>query len=153
MSSDLVDQTPYDDLDEPVVGLCRVLNSFPGLRTIGSCGGHEGGGRDEEGRTLPAGDMPANEWRVTIGPEVTRGRPTAQGWLSLEFVAWVLYDIARVKAVELQAFALPPFVNEPAHMLEFEIHGWRDGEGGISPDEVAEVLARLDREIYRPGTR
>lgn len=31
---------PYDEMDEPVVRLCKALNALPGIRTIGSCGGH-----------------------------------------------------------------------------------------------------------------
>ena len=34
---------PYDELDEPVRELVKVLNSLPGVATIGSCGGHADG--------------------------------------------------------------------------------------------------------------
>jgi tRNA(Phe) wybutosine-synthesizing methylase Tyw3 len=32
---------PYDDLDATIVTLVRALNRYPGVMTVGSCGGHE----------------------------------------------------------------------------------------------------------------
>jgi hypothetical protein len=144
------DDTPYGELDESVVGLCRALNGLPGIWTVGSCGGHEGGGQDAEGRNLPAGEQPADQWRVTIRPELEGWRPTSSAWLSLEFVAWLIYDVSKVRDVEFQGSARPPYLNDPAHMLMFQIHGWRDGERGISSEEVAGALQRMDRQFYRP---
>ena len=33
-------EVPYDELDENIVNLVRAVNSFPGIFTVGSCGGH-----------------------------------------------------------------------------------------------------------------
>jgi hypothetical protein len=144
------DETPYQELDGPVVPLCRALNSLPGIWTIGSCGGHPGGGEDEEGRNLPAGELPEDQWRVTLHPELQGWRPTLDAWLSLEFVAWVIDDASRVKTVDIGAHANPPYLNDPAHMLRFTIFGVRDGEHGITPEEVAGLIDRLDPEFFRP---
>jgi hypothetical protein len=144
------DDTPYDELDAPVVGLCRILNDLPGIWTTESCGGHEGGGPDVEGG-FAFGALPANEWGINIRPELEDWRPTFDGWLSLEFVAWAVHDVAKAKAVRMEAWSTPPWLNDRAHMLIFDIDGWRDGEGGITPDELAAFIARFDREIYRVG--
>jgi hypothetical protein len=130
---DVMDETPYDELDPPVVGLCRALNALPGIWTAGSCGGHEKGGA-----------FPADRWFVSLGPEL-RGRvPFLAAWLSIEHVAWVLTDFGRGRAVEFHAAARPPFLNEPGHMLAFEVHGWRSGEDGASPEELADFLRRVE---------
>jgi hypothetical protein len=33
-------------------------------------------------------------------------------------------------------------------MLAFNVQGWREGEGGVEPDEVAEEIERRFRELY-----
>lgn len=142
------DDTPYEELDEPVVGLCHALNDLPGLWTTESCGEHEGGGPDEEGR-FPGGALPANEWGVDFRPELDDWRPTTDAWLSVEFAAWAIHDVAKAKAVEMKTWAVPPWLNDPAHMLIFDIKGWRDGEDGFTPDELAAVITRFDKEFYR----
>ncbi len=32
---------PYDELDANIVRLVQALNRYPGVMTVGSCGGHE----------------------------------------------------------------------------------------------------------------
>lgn len=136
------DETPYDELDPPVAGLCRAVNAFPGLRTGSSCGGHETGGL-----------LPADRWQVAFSCELDdEDRPTLAAWLDLEFVAWAVYDLGKAeRAVWLEAFSLPPWPNDPARMLSFDLHGERNGDGGIEPNEVAAFLDRVRRQ-FREGS-
>lgn len=69
-------RVPYRELDPNIVALVRVLNRFPGIHTIGSCGGHE----DPAPYQVAAG-----EWWVLF--EVDHTEP---GWVSLEFLSWVI---------------------------------------------------------------
>lgn len=150
------DDTPYDELDPPVVGLCRAVNALPGLWTVSSCGGHDGGGLDDEGRSLPAGMNPAHIWMMHFIIDLSGLRPTRDAWLSLEFVAWVLTDLVQSHAVDFSAASLPPFLNQPGYGLVFAMIGSRlprDEDEGIEPERVATVLADLTRDFYRRAAR
>lgn len=131
---------PYDELDPPVVRLCRAINALPGVQTIGSCGGHEEGGM-----------LPANQW--SVGLYVEQGgddRPTYPGWLSLEFLAWAIRDFGRAQhRVQMGALSVAPYLNEPGRMLTFIIEGWRDGSGGVEADYVADGLGKMTDELFR----
>lgn len=123
-------ECPYDELDAPVVELCRTLNSFDGIYTIGSCGGHPG---DE-------GELPEDEWRVTFQIELGDDkRPTADGWLAAEFVAWAIDNLWPEYNALLRTWARPPWLNF-GRMMCFQIEGLRGGEHGVEPDEVAEFI-------------
>jgi hypothetical protein len=54
----------------------------------------------------------------------------------------------RTRDVEIVADAKPPHLNFPGRMLAFNVQGWREGEGGVEPDEVAEEIERRFRELY-----
>lgn len=138
-------EVPYDQLDPPVRALCRALNSFSGILTIGSCGGHlaEDAFRAE------------NRWWVSFGLDVAEdGRPTYAAWLALEFIAWAFRDMWRGGyRVEIAPVSLPPYLNEPGQMLAFSIEGWRDTDGtgeGIEPDRVAQFLEEWNAASFRP---
>ena len=67
------EKAPYAQLDQNIIELCRALNSFTGIRTIGSCGGHEN----------PASyQLPAGAWHVLF-----RVEHDDDGWYALEFLA------------------------------------------------------------------
>jgi hypothetical protein len=136
----------YDEIDEGVRTLVRVLNELEGIETIGSCGGHVDG--------VPGGmRAPANEWWVTFSLEpadttAAVAAPSPRAWLDLEFLAyWLQSD----RAFELVPWAPPPHLNEPGRMLRFELRGFRDSEGGIEPDEVAAHIRQGLDELYLVG--
>jgi hypothetical protein len=141
---------PYDELDPPIVELVPTLNSFPGVNTLGSCGGHEPPTYD--------GQTPGNQWWITFELEshdpALVAVPTPEAWVSLEFLAWLIHHDASVKAgsqIELYPDALPPFLNFPGRMLRFAIEGDRDGERGIDPDELARSIEEAAGEYYVPA--
>ena len=128
--TDSHDETPYDELDPPIVNLCMTINAMPGIWTSGSCGGHPKG----------EGLLPEDEWLVIFGCEVDDDeRPTRDAWLSLEFAAWAIHDIGRGATVGLRVSSPPPWMNEPARSIYFALEG-RRGADGIEPDAVAELL-------------
>src|SRR3954451_23348932 len=109
---------PVSDLDPNIVSLVEALNSFKGITTVGSCGGHVDPG--------PA-QRPAGEWTVTfmLGP-------TDDGWRALEFLAWLVNNDSRRSGskVHLEPFAPPPYLNTPGECLVFRLSGW----GGEDPE-------------------
>ena len=129
---------PYDELDEPVRELVKVLNSLPGVATIGSCGGHADG---DPGGVHAAAD----EWWVTFellphDREQAVWLPTRASWLSLEFLAWQLSTCGDRWDAALLPYAPPPSLNEPGRMLRFEVRGFRESMNGVKPDEIAAAL-------------
>jgi hypothetical protein len=134
---------PYKEMDPPIVTVCRAFNAYPGLHTVSSCGGHEKGGV-----------LPADQWEVALQVELDEGhRPTLRGWVSIEFIAWVLRDFARSgdgRELELTAESAPPFLNRPANTLTFWVWGRRPS---TLPDDVAQHLDYCRRELYVPASR
>jgi hypothetical protein len=143
---------PYDELDPPVVGLVRVLNEeFPGIATIGSCGGHEDG-------KPGAMHTSADQWWVTFELEPARmwrrgtTAPSAGAWMDLEFLAYWLDRMRAEKGVDvhIEPLAAPPHLNFPGRMLCFELDGYRDEHGGGEPDDVAAWIRKGLKELdYR----
>jgi len=126
---------PYDEMDPPVVTLCRVINdSLPGLATIGSCGGHEGGLRDPDG------------WYVLVEVQLADDRrPTLEAWVSLEFLSWALRDIP---TVWFEPTARPPYLNFPGKMLRFVIEGQRTKGEKSEPDDIAAFIQEVFDRLY-----
>jgi hypothetical protein len=138
----------YEAMDVSVQRLVAVLNRLPGIKTLSSCGGHD--------MPISLDSLPADEWYVTVVLE-PRDRdsdihaPTDQAWLDLEYLAWRVNGPPwRHKAVELVAFAKPPYLNFPGRMLAFNLQGWRGGETGVEPDDLAESIAQDLDDLYTP---
>jgi hypothetical protein len=130
-----IENPPYDEMDPAVVGLVRAINSFPGLGTRSSHGGHN------------SEAFPDGQWYVTVICELDNGRPTRSAWMSLEFVAWACRDANRSgKRLHCAAEARPPFVTEPhvGRLLEFTI---KAVHADIEPDAFAEFLLTTWDEV------
>jgi len=106
----------YDELDKNIRSLVAALNDFPGVQTIGSCGGHECPG---------LGGWKAPDWYVKF----TINR-TDEAWLSLEFLAWAINRDGRGRGqgTLLIPDSAPPYLNEPGRMLHFALEGSGDPE-------------------------
>lgn len=128
---------PVAELDPPVRGLVWVLNRFPGITTYTSCGGHPAAER--EGR-----DDRAEEGCWYVDFHVDR---TDEGWISLEFFAWVAYDLCP-GGVQFEALAKAPYLNEPGKMLWFRWCGWDPGDEASAADAFAELLAAARARYY-----
>jgi hypothetical protein len=130
----------YKEMDAPVRRLVAALNRLPSVRTISSCGGHE--------TPVSLDSLPFEQWYVTIVLEPADWEadihaPSPQAWMDLEFLAYLVNaPPLRTREVEIVAYAKPPHLNFPGRMLAFNLHGWRDGEGGVEPDELA---AEIDK--------
>ncbi|HEY5146569.1 MAG TPA: hypothetical protein VII82_07365 [Polyangiaceae bacterium] len=144
---------PYEELDPPVRKLVRILNEYDDVETLGSCGGHE--------TPMSGNSAPANEWWVMFwlkpaNREVTLATmhdldvsaiPSESGWFHLEqLVYWINERLGRKRAVVLRPIAVPPHLNGPGS-LRFELDGYRDGDDGIEPDEVADFIRRIPEMI------
>lgn len=139
------DTTPYGEMDLPIVELCKTLNSLPGIRTVGSCGGHP--------EPVSHASAQPGEWWVTFRCDLgADDRPTLDGWLSAEYVAWAFYDLGKAdKAAWMSVFSPPPWVNEPGKMLTFQLEGRHQGKESMHPDEIAEFMERtLDAVAASP---
>jgi hypothetical protein len=116
---------PYDELDANIVNLVRALNRYPGVMTVGSCGGHETITNPSQWR--------AGTWYVKFT------LPSGKfGWYLLEHLAWVVNEDYRGSGrnVILLPTSAPPYLNTVGQCLHFVIEGY----GGENPDELAEFL-------------
>ena len=107
------DDTPYEE-PRPVGrdALSRV-NAIPGLRTIGSCGGHPEGD----------GELPADEWRVTVQAELDEDRPPDAVRLAGAGMVRMAGHDGLDRGVWLVADAHPPWLNDPGTMLTHMLRG------------------------------
>jgi hypothetical protein len=113
---------PYPDLDPNIVTLVRALNSYPGISTIGSCGGHENPTEIQR---------PLGEWFVTFHVAHRAG-----GWRSLEL-------IAGATTLDPWRTSLTAHSGQPGHAtgraLFFSLQGWEYAD----PDRIAAYLYRV----------
>ena len=95
-----------------------------------------------------SGTPESESWWVAIRPAYTEGLPGADGWVSLEHLAWAVRDNSRAgKRIRLRMESVPPFVNEkPGHNAFFYLEGWED------PNEFAAFLltATTETEVLPP---
>ena len=124
-------KAPYEELDQNIVKLVRVLNSFDGIQTSGSCGGHA----DPTPHQQPKGS-----WLITL--EVDHSE---EGWFALEFLTWfVNNNLARGgRHVLLTLHSFPPFINIPGEALYFALAG-----EGVNPDWMAKELRTVKKTYY-----
>jgi hypothetical protein len=116
---------PYKELDANIVKLVRALNRYPGVTTIGSCGGHEI-------ITNPS-QWKAGTWYIKFQLAADE-----YGWIVLEHLAWAInndYRRADHKVILLPT-AAPPYLNIPGDCLCFAV----EGENHADPDKLAEFL-------------
>jgi hypothetical protein len=129
------ERVPYKEIDTPIAPLVRAVNRFPGIHTVGSCGGHD--------TTTNASQAPKGHWWLTFQVDHTE-----EGWISLEFIAWAMRDVSRAGSnVLLQPFSLPPYLNYPGQMLLFQLALGVESPDD-SPDKVADTLAMFRRNWY-----
>ena len=133
----MTDEIPWDELDPSIVDLVRVLNSFPGIDTIGSCGGHESPVSDEQ--------APAGLWWVKFTVA-----QNADGWVSLEFLAWAINrDMERSGSqVVLFPTAPPPWLNHPGQVLSFVMERTATDRDEDESSRVAAWLEKLRDQYY-----
>ena len=134
-------QIPYNELDANMINLVRALNSYPGVTTIGSCGGHE--------EPLKPGQWSAGTWYVKF--DISKDR---LGWYVLEFLAWAINnDAARTLAswdhLVLLPKAAPPYLNTPGDMLSFVLESYN----GQDPDDLAAFLEKVRPEFILPDSQ
>jgi hypothetical protein len=124
-------KAPYKELDPNMVRLVKALNSFEGIRTIGSCGGHPNPKPYQE---------PKGRWGITFYVDRTE-----KGWSALEFLVWLTNnDLAGAgHKIFLSLHAAPPFINLPGQALYFALDA-KD----VDPDELAEIVRKSKRELY-----
>ncbi len=123
------------DIDSNVRSLISVLNSFPGVETTGSCGGHP------EPRKIY--QWPSGSWNVVMHIKHNR-----TGLLSLEFLAWAInHDIRRSKGNRILFLptAPPPWLNGPGQCLYYVL----EGSQGEDPEKLAITLGDLKKTYFR----
>lgn len=125
---------PYDELDTNIVKLVQALNRYPGVMTVGSCGGHEVISNPSQWQ--------AGTWYVKFS------LPSGKfGWYLLEHLAWVINEDYRGsgRSVILLPISPPPYLNTVGQSLRFVIEGY-DGE---NPDELADFLEATRKHLTK----
>jgi len=114
---------PYDEIDQNMVSLVRVLNSFDAIETVSCCGGHENVG---------PGQWEHGSFYLKFEIEQTRA-----GWLTLEGLAWAINeDYRKAHTVTLLPVAPPQSMNSIGEILSFVIEGYNSAK----PEDLAQFL-------------
>lgn len=125
---------PYDEMDANIVGLAKVLNSFDGIYTISSCGGH---------KRNKSFQLPAGNWEVTFKLRPARqNSPSVDAWLTLEFLVYLFSKCYSSDKgyVRIAPFSPSPYLNGPGNSISFTLEG-EDAD----PDEVADWLLMCEK--------
>lgn len=124
-------KAPYEELEPNIVSLVRALNSFDGIQTTGSCGGHP----DPKPYQNPEGS-----WDIVFDVENCE-----HGWFALEFLTWFINNkmVREKHHVMVLPHAFPPFLNIPGEALYFSLDGM-----GVDPDWLAQELLKAKDEFY-----
>lgn len=119
----------YSRIEPNVVPLLKVMNSFPGLQTTESCGGH----KDPQPWQTPEG-------LFTVLFVVDH---TLEGLVSLEFLVWIVNGSGPLQRNgEIVCNSFPPYLNTPGQAHYFAWHGIGD------PGKVADELAFLKERFF-----
>lgn len=126
---------PYEELDENIVNLVRAINSFPGIFTVGSCGGHPNPEPYQNGE---------GSFDIIFMVETLEQAPTRDGWLSLEFLVYIVNNVFYRTGVKvfIGPYSAPPHYNEPGNTITFRFGGEED------PNEIAELLLGQKAEWF-----
>jgi hypothetical protein len=126
------DETPYDELDPPIVNLCKAINAIPGLWTVDSCSGH------------PEREQP--EWYVMFRLELGDDRsPTREAWFALEYLGWFTNEteLSLDMRADLGQWTVPwrrtRYV--PGGSVTFRLGGDLAGDESTEPDHWATALS------------
>lgn len=109
-------------LDPNIVTLVQALNAFPGIATIGSCGGHENPTEVQR---------PLGEWFVTF-----RVAHTGGGWRSLEYIAGSI-------TLDPWRTMLTVHTSQPGQATGRAMFFSLQGRDFADPDRVARYLVRV----------
>lgn len=128
-------EVPYEELDENIVELVKAINSFPGIFTVGSCGGHE----DPEEYQNKHGTFD-----IVFMIETEEQVPTRDAWLALEFLVYTFNNIFPRTGINvfLNAYSAPPHFNEPGNTITFRVGGEED------PNEIADLLLDQKGKLF-----
>lgn len=113
---------PYHALDSNIAQLVRALNAFPGITTIGSCGGHENPSEIQR---------PLGEWFVTFHAAHTKG-----GWRSLELIAGAI-------TLDPWRTSLTVHTSQPGYATGRALFFSLQGREFADPDRIAAYLNRV----------
>lgn len=127
---------PYEELDENIVGLVKILNEFEGIYTVGSCGGHANNKHYQK---------PEGEWMVVFNVEFNGTEVSVEGWFGLEFLVWFCNNNLYRSGyqVNISPYSAPPYLNHPGNTISFTFEG-----KGVLPDFVVEELKKLKEECF-----
>ena len=118
----------YSEIDANVRNLVRILNLYPYVETLGSCGGHE--------EITNASQCPAGDFWVTLN---FKPHPSAR--FAIEFLAWAINsDYRRADHdVVFMPKSPPPYLNTPGECQYWVIEGY---------GEDANELSRFLSDVY-----
>jgi hypothetical protein len=109
----------YSFIDPNMRRLVRAMNALPGIRTMGSCGGHDNPGPTQQ---------PAGHWFISFRVAVSRG-----GMRSLESVAALSNYTGGKQGARVEAAASG--MQATGRSLWFALIGEQ-----VDPDRAAELL-------------
>ncbi len=109
-------------IDSNIAELVHALNAFPGITTIGSCGGHENPTEIQR---------PLGEWFVTF-----RAAHTGGGWRSLEYIAGSI-------TLDPWRTTLTVHTSQPGYATGRALFFSLQGREFADPDRIAQYLNRV----------
>lgn len=125
---DTIEVLPVDQIEEKVLQLVVVLNKFPGIYTVESCGGH---------KNPKIGQMAENSWMVICKFQLQ----DLKGLYSLEQLAYIFntFLFSAGEKVSLKIYTREPNGLEPGSRLMFMLQG-EDVEANMIANLLQDLL-------------
>jgi hypothetical protein len=108
-------------IDRNVRKLVKILNKYPGVETVSSCGGHK----------LPTScQVPENEWEITFdifGVNKEVDLPSPDGWKSLGKISHATFEYLEINngKIDLLVCNLSDRETDPEGLCNyFALHGY-----------------------------
>lgn len=115
--------------DRRIRKLVNAINSYPGIRTIMSCGGHK--------KPRPFTQVPKNEFYVDFG--FTARSPSSKSWQSLNEIACSMCDYTYIGIDEWVKITV---FKEKETTIFFRLHG-----RNVDPNKIADDMVEKQKQV------
>jgi hypothetical protein len=129
------DTSPINEFDPNINKLMQVINSYPEIQTLMSCGGHKN-------PRITHSQVPENEFYIDFG--FKSSYPTKEAWQSLNEISRSIYDDSIYEWYFSPKSALKIEIRkDESHIVYFRLRGYN-----VEPNSIAAAMLERQPENF-----